>query len=256
MITKVSVPKRYIVSWSGGKDSTYMLHYLLDNGYPVDEVVCCDTTIEFPEMYDHQRLVVDKILSKYPDVVFTFLKPSRDFDFYFNDYVVKRGPRSGECGLGWCNPNNLWCRKYLKVSVIDNYLDDKYGKDNYITYIGIAYDEYDRYNYDFVSQNKRYILIEKRITELMCLHGCWDLGYDFYKLYDLHFRVSCWCCPLQSIKDLYVLYSYHPELWQRLLEYDSNGRGRFRKDYTLLELQAIFDSKKDLVSSMNIYFGN
>ena len=43
----------YIVSFSGGKDSTAMLLHLLELGEPVDEVLFCDTTVEFPEMYTH-----------------------------------------------------------------------------------------------------------------------------------------------------------------------------------------------------------
>ena len=43
----------YIVSFSGGKDSTAMLLHLLELGEPIDEILFCDTTMEFPEMYVH-----------------------------------------------------------------------------------------------------------------------------------------------------------------------------------------------------------
>ena len=39
---------KYIVSFSGGKDSTAMLLRLLEEGRPVDDIVFCDTTAEFP----------------------------------------------------------------------------------------------------------------------------------------------------------------------------------------------------------------
>lgn len=41
-------PIYYVVSFSGGKDSTAMLLRLLELNYPIDEVVCCDTYKEFP----------------------------------------------------------------------------------------------------------------------------------------------------------------------------------------------------------------
>lgn len=233
--------KKYVVSWSGGKDSTYMLHYLLENNYPVDEVVCCDTTIEFPDMYKHQQEVVSKIKSIYPNIIFTFLKPDFDFEHYMFNYQKKRGSNAGKCGLGWSNPNYIWCRKYLKLDVIRDYCDNKFGKGNYFTYIGIAFDEYDRY--DFSNPLNIYPLILNKITELECLHGCWSLGYDFFKLYDKFFRVSCWCCPLQSIKDLYMLYSFYPKLWDKLKEYDNLQNNRFRKDYSISELESLFESK-------------
>lgn len=45
---------KYVVSWSGGKDSTYMLFELLRRGLPVDEVVCVDTTISL----DHLEMII------------------------------------------------------------------------------------------------------------------------------------------------------------------------------------------------------
>ncbi len=245
---------KHIVSWSGGKDSTFMLHEMLERGMHIDEVVCCDTTIEFPEMYEHQQSVVEAIHYRYPDIVFTFLKPENDFEYYMFEYSKKRGSNAGKCGLGWANPNYIWCRKYLKLSVIDNYLINKYGRGNYITYIGIAYDEYDRYDFDFITGLKSYPLIEWKIPELECLHGCWDIGYTFGGLYDKFFRVSCWCCPLQSIKDLYMLYTYYPELWNKLRELDDKQSYRFRKDYSLQELEIMFDDKSQLPVLLSNYF--
>lgn len=44
---------RYVVSLSGGKDSTAMLLRLLEEGRPVDEIVFCDTGWEYPEILRH-----------------------------------------------------------------------------------------------------------------------------------------------------------------------------------------------------------
>jgi len=38
----------HVVSFSGGKDSTAMLLMLIEKQYPIDRVVCIDTTKEFP----------------------------------------------------------------------------------------------------------------------------------------------------------------------------------------------------------------
>ena len=49
-------PEKYIVSLSGGKDSTAMLLRLLEEKRPVDLILYCDTGLEFPQMYDHRNL--------------------------------------------------------------------------------------------------------------------------------------------------------------------------------------------------------
>ena len=46
-------PKKYVLSLSGGKDSTAMLLRLLEEKRPVDLILFCDTGLEFPQMYEH-----------------------------------------------------------------------------------------------------------------------------------------------------------------------------------------------------------
>ena len=46
-------PILHVVSLSGGKDSTAMLLRMVEEGWPVDHIIFCDTGLEFPEIYDH-----------------------------------------------------------------------------------------------------------------------------------------------------------------------------------------------------------
>ncbi len=46
-------PKKYVVSLSGGKDSTAMLLKLIEGKRPIDYIIFCDTGLEFPRMYEH-----------------------------------------------------------------------------------------------------------------------------------------------------------------------------------------------------------
>jgi len=231
-----------IVSWSGGKDSTYMLEEMLRRGEHIDEVVCCDTTIEFPEMLVHQQ----EFVKRHPELPITFLRPEHDFDYYMFEYVKKKGKYAGEKGMKWPNPNYIWCRGVLKLDPIEKYLKEKYGKGNYTTCIGIAYDEYGRYNPNAEKENKRYPLIEWEKTELEAIINCHKMGYTWGRLYERFYRVSCFCCPLQSIKELFMLYSFYPDLWQRMRDYDNRQTGRFRKDYTLAQLEEQFVAKRQL----------
>ena len=54
-----------IVQFSGGKDSTCLLLMMLEKGMQVDEIICCDTGKEFPQMYDHIKKVDQYIKEKY-----------------------------------------------------------------------------------------------------------------------------------------------------------------------------------------------
>ena len=56
--------KKYIVSLSGGKDSTAMLLRLIEEGYPIDLILFCDTGLEFPQMYDHLKRLEQHIGKK------------------------------------------------------------------------------------------------------------------------------------------------------------------------------------------------
>lgn len=49
-------PKKYVLSLSGGKDSTAMLLRLLEEKQPVDFILFCDTGLEFPQMYEHLEI--------------------------------------------------------------------------------------------------------------------------------------------------------------------------------------------------------
>jgi hypothetical protein len=74
-------------------------------------------------------------------------------------------------------------------------------------------------------------------------------------LYDDFDRVSCWCCPLQPLKELRTLYHKYPELWQSLKWLDrlAGTRLAFRPDYSVAELEEKFqreDNGKRLAISL------
>lgn len=50
-------PKYHMVSFSGGKDSTAMLLHMMELGMQIDEVLYCDTWMEFPAMERHVKRI-------------------------------------------------------------------------------------------------------------------------------------------------------------------------------------------------------
>lgn len=131
---------KHIVSFSGGKDSTAMLLLMIEKGMQVDEIIFLDTTIEFPQMYNHLKKV-----EKYIGRKITILKPENNFEYMMFDYVKKKGKNKGKKGYGWSSARLRWCTRYFKQGAIKRYLKQKYGKDvKTIEYIGIAFDEPER----------------------------------------------------------------------------------------------------------------
>lgn len=200
---------------------------------PIDEIIFCDTGKEFPEIYRH----IDKI-EKDIDRPITRLIPEKSFDYWMFEHEKTKGKHIGKKGYGWGDMRARWCTAYFKREVLNKYIKNKYGN-NYTEYVGIAYDEFNRYE---KTQNghKKYPLIEQKITEGMALKYCYDKGYDWDGLYTHFDRVSCWCCPLKNQRELYMLYSFYPELWAELKDMDSRAWNQFKRDYSVQDLEDKF----------------
>ena len=79
------LPKRHIVSLSGGKDSTAMLLRMIEENHPIDEILFCDTGMEFPSLYTHLERVEQEI-----GRAITRLKAPKSFEFFFAEYTPRR----------------------------------------------------------------------------------------------------------------------------------------------------------------------
>ena len=242
-----------ILSLSGGKDSTALLLMCLEKKEQIDEVITCDTGLEFPEMYDHLSKL-KKIIND-NGIKYTVLKSKESFDYMMLEKPIKSDKYGDHVGLGWPSPNARWCTKYLKTELIKNFLKElEIEKGEIIQLIGLASDESKRLAREFnKSKNKRYPLNEWGITEKDALNYCYTHGFDWGGLYEKFKRVSCWCCPLQSMDSLRALYWEYPILWRQLekweykQQHDNAGRGGlfwFKDQITVFDLSARFAIEK------------
>ena len=225
-------PEKYVVSLSGGKDSTAMLLRLLEEKRPVDLILFCDTGLEFPQMYEHLAH-----LEAYIGRPIIRLKAEHDFEYYFLHYTPKRKNPALEqySGMSWAGPRNRWCTGILKTRVVDAYLKELRKDYTVIEYVGIAADEPKRI------KDKTYPLAEWGMTEKDCLAYCYEQGFDWGGLYEIFHRVSCWCCSLQSLDELRKLHRYFPDLWRQLETWDDATWRTFIKGYSARDLAARFD---------------
>ena len=204
-----------IVSLSGGKDSTAMLLMMLEKKIKVDHIVFFDTGWEFPEMYTH----IDK-LEKHIGREIIGLK----YKIHFDEGFLK---------WGFASFNRRWCTD-RKVKTIYKFCDEHKP---YTQWVGFSYDERERIKKTI---GYCYPLVDWKVTEEDALKYCLDKGFNWGGLYEKYSRVSCWNCPLQSLKDLKVLWLYFPDYWKKLLKMQEQSKWQFRKDYTLEQLDERF----------------
>lgn len=241
MANETTKKKDYvIVSFSGGKDSSAVVLRMIELGEHIDEVLCCDTFKEFPAMYRHIEKV--KKLVEEAGIKFTMLRAEQTFDYFMFDHKAKsRNGNPQRCGYSWASSRIRWCTTRLKINVINKYIKQMRSQYNLIQIIGIAFDEEYRLERENNQQeNMRFPLVEWGWTEHQALQYCYSKGFDWEGLYELFDRVSCWCCPLQSLEDLRILRKNFPDLWQELQDMDKRTWRKFRPDYSVEELEKRF----------------
>lgn len=209
--------EKYIASCSFGKDSLAMVLRLIEENKPLDEVVFYDTGMEFKAIYDIRDSMREFLASH--DVKFVNLIPPYKFEYKaFEKPVIERGGGQ-HLGYSWCGGRCRWGTTDKLVQM------DRYAKEqNAFVYIGIASDEYERLAKER-AEYKLFPLSEWGMTENDCLKYCYEHGYEWIengiRLYDILDRVSCWCCANKNRKELYNMFCYLPEYWQKLKDFQA-----------------------------------
>jgi 3'-phosphoadenosine 5'-phosphosulfate sulfotransferase (PAPS reductase)/FAD synthetase len=123
-----------------------MLLRMLELEEPIDEVVCCDTYKEFPQMYEHINRVRQEVESK--GIKFTTLRNPLTFDYWLLEYEPKRRDpeafkaKYGDAkGKGWATSRVRWCTGELKIKLMDRYFRELRSQHNVIDCVGLAADE-------------------------------------------------------------------------------------------------------------------
>lgn len=255
----MSKTEYYVASFSGGKDSTAMVLHLIERGDPLDEVLFCDTTMEYPAMIRHVEKV--KQVVEAAGIKFTELRAPRDFEYYLTEHPTKkRNPDDrlyNKTGYGWAGFGSRWCTSTMKRDVINRHLNIIRREREVIQYIGIAFDEDYRIerggNQD---PSHRHPLRDWGWDENTALQYCYDRGYDWEGLYELKrnpktgkSRVSCWCCPFQSYEDLRILRQHFPDLWEKLIDLDNRQGKPFQHGYSVRDFDRRFALEDAMTSA-------
>lgn len=211
----------HIASCSFGKDSLCMVLMLLERNAPLDEVIFYDTGAEFQAIYNIKEKI-EPIL-KDRNIPLVTLTPKEPFFYTMLEKPCYSPQKGHHNGYGWCGGVCRWGTTG-KLQALDKYAEEK----DAVVYIGIAADEASRL-YKERKPYKRFPLADWGITEKKCLEYCYSRGYNWIErtkegdidLYAVLSRVSCWCCCNKNKKELYNIYKYLPEYWDKLLELQS-----------------------------------
>lgn len=229
---------KYVASLSFGKDSMAMLIKIKELGLPLDEVIYVDimfdddTSGETPEMASFITKA-EKILKEKFNIEVTHL---RGVTFKEQFYKIKqRGKHIGD-NYGFPYTIGAWCNDRLKMQPIKEYMRKQ--KEQVIQYVGIAYDEPERYER---LNHETHIapLYDLKITEKEAMEICekYDLLSPIYKT---SFRGGCWFCPKQRLSQLKWLYQEHNDLWNILRDMEKDSFNTFRPNTTLKDLEERF----------------
>ncbi len=201
--------------FSGGKDSTCMVHNLLENKLPIDLIVFADLHSEWPQMYPHIGQVERNIGRDITIVE----HPKGDFWYWFYEREKQKGNTRVK-GYGWCGKIR-WgtaCKREaiakFKLGII------KKGYE-IVEYHGVAFNEYYRTKNNKDGRTILYPLVDLKITDRDALKFCKSIGYTWGGLYEILDRVSCWCCENKNIKELWQMYTKFPDIWKRLEDLQS-----------------------------------
>ena len=206
-----------------------MLLRLIEEQWPLDEVIFYDTGMEFCAIYDVRDRVVPILIEK--GIKYTELHPKYDFEWKMFEKPVN-GRNGFHYGYSWCGGRCRWGTTDKLKAV------EQYCKGN-VEYVGIAADEKSRLGKER-NGTKVFPLAIWGMDEKDCLTYCYDRGFTWeeqtehgpIRLYDILDRVSCWCCSNKNLKELRNMYYRLPEYWKRLENLQSRtvrpmkGRGK------------------------------
>ena len=215
---------KYILCFSGGKDSTAMLITLLKQKQPIDEILYVDTgDWMWSNHHEHLKEVESKL-----DVKITILDVTDEI-------------RKGFERWGFPSMLNRWCTG-IKRDTMRKYIKTKYGeKESMIQYIGYCADEQNRLDRKIYSYYEAsYPLVDANITTKEALEICKSYGFTFGGVYEHHSHYNCWMCPLQKVKELEYIHNQQPQLWDKLRTMQYKTDGYYLNGCSVFELENKF----------------
>ncbi|MDP2495533.1 phosphoadenosine phosphosulfate reductase family protein [Shimia thalassica] len=237
--------RRHIVPLSGGKDSTALAVYMLENHNDLPlEFLFTDTGAELPETYAY--------INRFEAIFGVEVNRMTALDLPELQVRSKNGRRSpfdvllDEVYSGFLpNPQARWCTRMLKIRPFEHFV----GDDECYSYIGIRADE-NREGFGGGAVNHTSEYAANRVSKPVALSskdsirpvyplkdagiGIDDVraileesGLGFPEYYRWRSRSGCYFCFYQQVGEWQALMEEHPDLFAQAASYEdpkSDGR--------------------------------
>lgn len=214
MASNIALRPSYWASVSGGKDSLYMLNYILHNldRYPLDGVVHFELEIDYPFIHD----VIDYMESecKRFGIRFVRIKPRKTWEELYYTINSKTGSING-----FPIRSVRWCNGHYKMDAKRQLSEWMKSLGFYVvSYIGYCADE--EYRFDKRLSAKKvecYPLAENGIIEDVI----WEWAKNqpiFNHFYETNKRCGCMYCPMSSYINFAYLCKYYPSHFHYMLD--------------------------------------
>ncbi len=198
--------ERYILSFGGGLNSTALLVFLINNKYPLDEVIFADTGGEVPETYSCLK-VIDSYLNN-PGIPFKIVKS-------------KNGTLYDCCARRKVIPSQIWrwsTRDY-KITPIHAYYRSLNAHIN--QYLGIAYEERDRMKDSGVEYiTNIFPLVDNKLSRQDCIDVIMLADADL----PMPVRSGCFFCPFNSLSRWTEIFEQHKDLYLKAKALEENSK--------------------------------
>lgn len=202
----IALRPSYWASVSGGKDSLYMLNYILHNldRYPLDGVVHFELEIDYP--FIHNVIDYMETECKQAGIQFVRIKPRKTWEELYDKY-------------GFPTRKVRWCNGHYKLDA-KRQLSEWLNEVGFyvVHYIGYCADEERRFNKRLSAKKLEiYPLAENGINEDVILE--WAKTQPiFNNYYKTNKRCGCMYCPMSSFLNFAYLYKYYPKNFRYMLE--------------------------------------
>lgn len=204
-MNELELKPTFWASVSGGKDSLFMLKYIIEHSldYPLNGVVYFDLEIDYPFIKDVINQIKEQCIKL--KIPMFCIKPRTKWIDLYNKY-------------GYPTMRKRWCNNVYKLDCKKQFTEMQLQYGNSVKwYIGYCYDEKSRYEHRN-NENEIYPLVDIGMNEDLILE--WAKQQPIYNnYYKVCKRCGCMGCPNATRMELAYTLKYYPEWYNYFIDY-------------------------------------